>query len=118
MTTALITGGGVAGPVAAMALQRAGIDATIYEARPGGADDVGAFLTLQSNGMDALRAIDAHHVAKDLGFPTPLMRFYSGTGKYLGARFPTAPCPTGRSATPSGGPTCTAHYATRPLTAE
>lgn len=31
MTTALIIGGGVAGPVAAMALQRAGIDATIYE---------------------------------------------------------------------------------------
>ena len=32
MTRALIIGGGIAGPVAAMALQRAGIQATIYEA--------------------------------------------------------------------------------------
>jgi glycine/D-amino acid oxidase-like deaminating enzyme len=32
MTKALIIGGGVAGPVAAMALQRAGIEAVLYEA--------------------------------------------------------------------------------------
>jgi FAD-dependent urate hydroxylase len=30
--TALIAGGGIAGPVAAMALQRAQIEATVYEA--------------------------------------------------------------------------------------
>jgi 2-polyprenyl-6-methoxyphenol hydroxylase-like FAD-dependent oxidoreductase len=57
----------------------------IHEAHPGGAEDVGAFLTLQSNGMDALRAVDAHRVVAQLGFPTPVMRFYSGTGRYLGA---------------------------------
>ena len=57
---ALIVGGGVAGPVAAMALQRAGMDSVVYEAHAGGADDVGAFLTFASNGLDALRAIDAH----------------------------------------------------------
>lgn len=37
MTKALIIGGGIAGPVAAMALQRAGIESAIYErmtARP------------------------------------------------------------------------------------
>jgi 2-polyprenyl-6-methoxyphenol hydroxylase-like FAD-dependent oxidoreductase len=33
MTRALIIGGGVAGPVVAMALQRAGVDATVYEAQ-------------------------------------------------------------------------------------
>jgi glycine/D-amino acid oxidase-like deaminating enzyme len=32
MTKALIIGGGVTGPVAAMALQRAGIEAVLYEA--------------------------------------------------------------------------------------
>jgi FAD-dependent urate hydroxylase len=32
MARVLIVGGGVAGPVAAMALQRAGIDAVVYEA--------------------------------------------------------------------------------------
>ena len=32
MTKALIIGGGIAGPVAAMALQKAGIEATVFEA--------------------------------------------------------------------------------------
>jgi 2-polyprenyl-6-methoxyphenol hydroxylase-like FAD-dependent oxidoreductase len=83
--TALVIGGGVAGPVTAMALQRAGIDATVYEAHPHGAEDVGAFLTLQINGISALRAIEAEHVVDEVGFATPMMRFTSGTGKDLGA---------------------------------
>jgi FAD-dependent urate hydroxylase len=81
---ALIVGGGVAGPVAAMALQRAGIDPVVYEAYTGGADDAGAFLTFASNGLDALRAIDAHNLVVDKGFPTPRMEIQSGTGKHLG----------------------------------
>jgi FAD-dependent urate hydroxylase len=81
---ALIVGGGVAGPVAAMALQRAGIDVVVYEAYAGGADDAGAFLTFASNGLDALRAIDAHHLVSARGFPTPRMEIQSGTGKRLG----------------------------------
>ena len=36
--TALVIGGGIAGPVAAMALQKAGIDAVVYEAYPSRAD--------------------------------------------------------------------------------
>jgi len=81
---ALIIGSGVAGPVAAMALQRAGIDGIIYESYTGGADDAGAFLTFASNGLDALRAIDAHHLVLAEGFPTPRMEIQSGTGKHLG----------------------------------
>ena len=81
---ALIIGGGVAGPVAAMALQRASIDSFIYEAYAGGADYAGAFLTFASNGLDALRAIDAHHLVLAEGFPTPRMTIQSGTGKHLG----------------------------------
>lgn len=84
MPTALVIGGGVAGPVTAMALQRAGIDATVHEAHPAGADDIGAFLTLQTNGIAALRAIGAHRCVADHGFPTPRMRFFSGSGKPLG----------------------------------
>ena len=43
MTTrrALIMGGGIGGPVAAMALARAGIQATVYEAADAPADYVG-----------------------------------------------------------------------------
>jgi FAD-dependent urate hydroxylase len=82
---ALIAGGGVAGPVAAMALQRAGTDSAVFEAYEGGADEAGAFLTFASNGLDALRAIDAHHLVLEKGFPTPRMEIQSGTGKHLGA---------------------------------
>ena len=81
---ALIVGGGVAGPVAAMALQQAGMDSVVYEAYTGGADDAGAFLTFASNGLDALRAIEAHDLVMDKGFPTPRMEIQSGTGKHLG----------------------------------
>jgi FAD-dependent urate hydroxylase len=84
MTSALIIGAGVAGPVTAMALQQAGIDATIYEAYQRGADTAGAFLTLQVNGIGALRAIGADHAVAGLGFATPAMRFSSGSGKHLG----------------------------------
>ena len=59
MTRAIVVGGGVAGPVVAMALQRVGIEATVHEAHAGPAGDVGAWLGLQTNGLDALRAIDA-----------------------------------------------------------
>jgi 2-polyprenyl-6-methoxyphenol hydroxylase-like FAD-dependent oxidoreductase len=82
---ALIIGGGVAGPVAAMALGRAGIDSVVYEAYSRGADDAGAFLTFASNGLDALRAIDAHQLVLAEGFPTPRMDIQSGTGKHLGS---------------------------------
>jgi FAD-dependent urate hydroxylase len=81
---ALIIGGGVAGPVAAMALRQAGIDSVVYEAYAGGADDAGAFLTFASNGLDALRTIDAHHLVRSESFPTPRMTIQSGTGKHLG----------------------------------
>jgi FAD-dependent urate hydroxylase len=81
---ALIVGGGIAGPAAAMALRRAGIEAVVYEAYAGGADAAGAFLTFASNGMDALRAIDAHRLVLSAGFPTPRMSIQSATGKHLG----------------------------------
>ena len=44
MIKALIVGGGVAGPVAAMALRRAGFDAIVYEAHAQTSKDVGSYL--------------------------------------------------------------------------
>jgi 2-polyprenyl-6-methoxyphenol hydroxylase-like FAD-dependent oxidoreductase len=82
--TALVIGGGIAGPVAAMALQKAGIQATVYEAHPRSAEGVGIFLTLASNGIDALRTIDADTRALGAGFPTPGILLRSTTGKHLG----------------------------------
>ena len=85
MTEALIVGGGVAGPATAMALQRAGIDAVVYEAYPQTTEEVGSYLTLATNGLDALRAIDAHGPVLAAGFPTPLNVLWSGAGRRLGA---------------------------------
>jgi 2-polyprenyl-6-methoxyphenol hydroxylase-like FAD-dependent oxidoreductase len=82
--TAIIVGGGIAGPVAAMALTQAGIDATVHEAHPGGSEGIGGFLTLASNGIDALRAIDADKRALGAGFATPGITLRSTTGKKLG----------------------------------
>ena len=82
---ALIIGGGVAGPVTAMALQRAGIDADVYEAYPPPDTEVGSYLGLASNGLDALRAIEADKPVLAAGFPTPTNVLWSGRGRRLGA---------------------------------
>ena len=84
MTHALIIGGGIAGPVAAMALQRAGIGSVVYEAYPAGAHDTGAFLTIAVNGLSALRGLDLHRAVMARGFPTANITFTSGGGKRLG----------------------------------
>ncbi|MFB9235830.1 FAD-dependent oxidoreductase [Plantactinospora siamensis] len=57
--TAIIIGGGVAGPVAALALAKAGITATVYEAYPSSTGGTGGTLALAPNGVAALRVIDA-----------------------------------------------------------
>lgn len=84
MTKALIIGGGIAGAVTAMALDKAGISAEIYEAYPTGADDIGAFLTIMRNGLDALRAIDAHQPVIDAGFPAHTIELLDSSGTQLG----------------------------------
>jgi len=81
---ALVIGCGIGGPVTAMALQRAGIDAVIYEAYDRPADFAGSFLNVASNGLDALRTLDAHRQVLSDGFPTPRMVMWSCTGKRLG----------------------------------
>jgi 2-polyprenyl-6-methoxyphenol hydroxylase-like FAD-dependent oxidoreductase len=84
MVKALIAGGGIAGPVTAMALQRAGIEAVVYEAHVPGTGDAGSYLTVATNGLDALRAIDADKRVLDAGFPTPTNVLVSATGRRLG----------------------------------
>jgi 2-polyprenyl-6-methoxyphenol hydroxylase-like FAD-dependent oxidoreductase len=84
MRKALIVGGGVAGPVTAMALQRAGIEAVVYEAYPQTAEEVGSYLTVASNGLDALRAIGAEQPVRGAGFPTPTNVLLSSSGRRLG----------------------------------
>jgi 2-polyprenyl-6-methoxyphenol hydroxylase-like FAD-dependent oxidoreductase len=80
--TALVIGGGLAGPAAAMALAKAGIEPTIYEARAEGAPVRGGGFNIASNGLDALAAIDALDATAGLGLPAPRLSF-SGRGHDL-----------------------------------
>ncbi len=83
--TALVIGGGIAGPAAAMALQKAGIESVVYEAHPTSAEGIGVFLTLATNGVDALRTLGAETLAVTVGFPTTAIVLWNGRGKRLGA---------------------------------
>jgi 2-polyprenyl-6-methoxyphenol hydroxylase-like FAD-dependent oxidoreductase len=80
---ALIIGAGVAGPVAALALHRAGIHATVYEAYPTTAHGVGASMGLAANGLDALAALDLREPVRAIGVPAPRMAMLNGSGRVL-----------------------------------
>jgi 2-polyprenyl-6-methoxyphenol hydroxylase-like FAD-dependent oxidoreductase len=88
--TALIIGGGIAGPVAAMALRQAGIEATVYEAYDGPADGIGGALSIAPNGLNALGVIGAADAVRRVGVPMTAMVMQSWTGKRLG-RFGSPP---------------------------
>ena len=84
MSRILVVGGGVAGLTTAIALRHAGLDATVFEAHPTGADSKGAFLTIMANGLDALRAIDAEHLVLDRSFASNEVRMRNGRDRRLG----------------------------------
>jgi FAD-dependent urate hydroxylase len=81
---ALIVGGGIAGPVAAMALQKAGIEPTVYEAYAGAADGKGGGLSLAPNGMEALDLVGAADAARKLGKPMTGIVLQDWKGNPLG----------------------------------
>src|SRR5690349_12228192 len=81
---AMIIGAGVCGPATAIALRRVGIDAVVYEARPDHDGAAGSYLTVATNGLDALRAIGADDLVAAAGFPTNRAVLFSGSGKRLG----------------------------------
>jgi FAD-dependent urate hydroxylase len=83
VTEAIIVGGGLAGTATALALHRAGIGATVYESAPSSADDVGAWLTLAGNGLDALAILGLADEVTDAGFATPRMTLRSGSDREL-----------------------------------
>ncbi|MEU5390337.1 FAD-dependent oxidoreductase [Streptomyces tibetensis] len=82
----LVIGGGAAGTAAALALHKAGFEVTVFEAHPDAAEDIGAFLTLASNGMRALAQIDAAPAVTALGFPLTGMRMLDASGTERASR--------------------------------
>ena len=81
--TALVIGGGIAGPVLAMALRKAGIEATVYEAYATTADGVGGTLTVAPNGLDALRIVGADRDVRAVGRPIDHTVMADGRGREL-----------------------------------
>ncbi|HST83765.1 MAG TPA: NAD(P)/FAD-dependent oxidoreductase [Kineosporiaceae bacterium] len=79
-TQVLVIGGGISGSVAALALAKAGFAVTLCEAHPSAAADLGAFLTLASNGMVALAQLDAAKPISGVGFPLTEMRLLDQSG--------------------------------------
>lgn len=76
----LVIGGGVAGTATALALHKAGSEVAVHEAHPDTAEDIGAFLTLASNGMRALAQLDASEAVTAIGFPLTSLRVLDDTG--------------------------------------
>ncbi|MFD6448199.1 FAD-dependent monooxygenase [Promicromonospora sp. NPDC060204] len=105
--TTMVIGGGIAGTTCAIALHRAGLRATVYEAYGRTADSAGVYLTLAVNALDALRAVDVD--LRGLGFDTPRITMTSGSGRRLGE----LPYGTGLEAT---GPEATGREAGGGLT--
>ena len=81
---ALIIGCGVAGPAVALFLQRAGIEAEIYEARASSTDYGGLFLNTACNGLGVLKTLGLDEQVSRQGSPIPRMMIWSGNGKPLG----------------------------------
>src|SRR6185369_8920865 len=79
-------GAGNAGLFAAIALRKAGLEPTVYEAYHRPTDRVGGgYLTFAVNGIAALRAIGAEHLVRTAGFACEKIDFYTGAGKRLGS---------------------------------
>jgi 2-polyprenyl-6-methoxyphenol hydroxylase-like FAD-dependent oxidoreductase len=88
--TALVIGGGIAGPVAATALAMAGIDAAVYDARPAdpaSANGIGGSLALEPNGMAALRIVGADDDVRAAA--TPITRSIMSIASRPGREMPT-----------------------------
>ncbi|MFG1705001.1 FAD-dependent monooxygenase [Nonomuraea sp. M3C6] len=81
--TALVIGGGIAGPVTAMALRRAGIEATVFEAYASSADGIGGTLTIAPNGLDALRIVGAETAVRAVGQPMAHTVMRDGAGRRM-----------------------------------
>lgn len=70
--SALVVGGGIAGPVAATALTMAGVDTVVCEARPSdaaSANGIGGSLALEPNGLAALGIVDLDDAVRAAAVP-------------------------------------------------
>jgi 2-polyprenyl-6-methoxyphenol hydroxylase-like FAD-dependent oxidoreductase len=85
MPRALVIGGGVAGPAAAMFLVADGWEVEIFEAAAKPDDYAGSFLNVATNGLTVLDALGLRERLLSDAHPAPHMIMWSSTGKQLGS---------------------------------
>src|SRR5882672_7612102 len=81
---ALIIGAGIAGPVTAIFLKRAGIDAQLFEAWPH-STGIGGGLQIAPNGMHVLAELGLADEMIRRGSVAEAFEFYSRSGALLGS---------------------------------
>jgi 2-polyprenyl-6-methoxyphenol hydroxylase-like FAD-dependent oxidoreductase len=81
---AMIIGAGIAGPIAAILLKRAGFEAQVFEAWPY-STGIGGGLQIAPNGMHVLAAADLAEEMISRGSVADAFEFYSQSGGRLGA---------------------------------
>lgn len=79
---ALIIGGGIAGPVLALFLQRAGFSPEVFEA-DAGRSDVGGGIGIAPNGMNVLAAVGVAEQVRDVSVAASEWLFENQAGKLL-----------------------------------
>src|SRR5262244_2996603 len=81
---AIIIGAGIAGPVTALALRKAGIESAVFEAHERTADGIGGMLSLAPNGLNALEIVGAAETVRRVGQPIPDFVIGDASGKCYG----------------------------------
>jgi 2-polyprenyl-6-methoxyphenol hydroxylase-like FAD-dependent oxidoreductase len=81
--SALIVGGGIAGPATALALRKAAIQSSVYEAYPASADGLGGMLMVAPNGINAFAVIGLDQAVGAVGQPIERMVMSDSRGKQL-----------------------------------
>jgi 2-polyprenyl-6-methoxyphenol hydroxylase-like FAD-dependent oxidoreductase len=82
-STAVVIGGGIAGPVTALALRKVGIQTVVYEAYPSSAEGLGGMLMIAPNGLNALALVGLDHPVAAIGQPVERMIMADARGKRL-----------------------------------
>ncbi|MQS14468.1 FAD-dependent monooxygenase [Streptomyces kaniharaensis] len=93
---ALIIGGGIAGPVMALALRKAGIEAEIFEAYRTSAEGIGGTFMIAPNGLGALAVVGLEAEVGRIGQPVGPMVIEDGKGGVLAEFSGLADLPRGR----------------------
>ena len=81
---ATVIGGGVAGAATALALRRASVEVTLYEAYEDPAGEVGSFVSLATNGLRGLDVLGCLPEVQAAGVDIPRQRMWSAGGYLLG----------------------------------